>query len=149
MPRGVRKTPAVEQRSNRPLLGGFQPKLKATKKPGMHQRIVNDVPGRVELFQEAGYRLVPEASDAGVEEGRTSYKTYHVGKNADGSGQRGYLMEKPEKWHEEDQARKQVVVDQREAQIFEDREPEHEAGMSQRERSRFYTKQADIEHNRR
>jgi hypothetical protein len=127
-------------RTERPLLGGFTAKLVAPGRPGYHRRIVNDDPGRLARVQEAGYAFVEDevAKDA---EGRATNKTFRVGTNADGSPKYGYLMEKPMKWHDDDQARKQRQNDEREAQIFKGRKPELE---SESEADRFYVKQADL-----
>ena len=83
--------------------------LTAKKNPGFVRRFVNDEPGRIERFKDAGYNIVTdeaigdEALGAGSAIGSSANK--HVG-----HGQRAVLMEIREDWYNEDQASKAAKV---------------------------------------
>lgn len=83
------------------------------KEPGFHYRIVNDAPGRIQEFIEAGYEIVQDTS-VSVGDKRIANPTQegtpvkvHVG-----SGNNAYLMRIKDEWYKEDQDSKQQLVDE-------------------------------------
>ena len=101
--------------------------LKFPQRPGFRRRIVND-PGdgsRVNMFLEAGYNHVAEKVNM-TSDGEAG-KPSQVGSNTErvvGSGSvapiRGYLMEIPEEYYQEDQKAKQRIVDDYELAISQE-----------------------------
>ena len=98
------------------------------KEPGFHYRIVNDSPGRIQEFIEAGYEIVQDTS-VSVGDKRIANPTQegtpvkvHVG-----SGNNAYLMRIKEEWMKEDQESKLSSIS------------ELEQGMKQRAKEeKFY-----------
>ena len=97
-------------------------RLAVTASPGYTQRWVNDEPGRIEAFLEAGYRLVPKAKDDSVryaEDGSNigSFTSKVVNKDQRANSKVAYLMEIPDEIYKEDQAAKQRDVDRSEERM--------------------------------
>lgn len=113
MAREPRTETRRRERRQRRLLGGFEAQMTTTQRPGFVRRWVNDVPGRLAAFQEAGYEFVTEdgAADKNSDIGG-SRQSINVGTNKDGSPMRAYLMEQREDYYREDQADKQATVDE-------------------------------------
>lgn len=83
------------------------------KEPGFQYRIVNDTPGRIQEFIDAGYEIVQDTS-VSVGDKRIANPTQegtpvkvHVG-----NGNNAYLLRIKEDWYKEDQASKQIIVDE-------------------------------------
>lgn len=81
------------------------------KESGYQYRIVNDIEGRVEQFQEVGYELVAD-KDVSIGDKRVdkaspigSVKQFHVG-----GGVKGVLMRQSDANYAEDQAAKEAVI---------------------------------------
>ena len=79
--------------------------------PNYHYRIVNDIPGRIQRFLDAGYEIVPNVDQIGdkvVDNGSKlgSAVTKKVGGNLV-----GVLMRIPLDWYKEDQVAKQEQID--------------------------------------
>lgn len=86
----------------------FSP-LKAEKRPGYHRRWVNDIPGRIRMFLEAGYTFVkdPNANMSSNATGREGVVTAIVNRSIkDAQTHKAYLMEIQDKWYNEDQEAK-------------------------------------------
>jgi len=83
------------------------------KEPGYTYRIVNDLGDRIAQFQEQGYELV-EDKDVKVGDRRIN-QVKAEGTKAQisvGGGVKAYVMRQKQEWYEEDQAAKQVRVDE-------------------------------------
>lgn len=110
--------PRKRETKKRTPLGGMVQKMQVPAREGFVRRWVNDDPGRLANFQEAGYEFV---SDLSAEESNStdvsSRRSMVVGKNDDGSPKRAYLMEQNSEFYEEDQATKQEELDQVDAAI--------------------------------
>lgn len=89
--------------------GQRQARLSAQKREGFHRHWVNDVPGRVKMFQEAGWKVVHEKGQP--------LNDLVVGINARGEGQKAVLMEIPLQWYLEDMAARQRAADEIEQTI--------------------------------
>jgi hypothetical protein len=80
-------------------------------------RVVNDVPGRLAMFQQAGYEFDTTASrvvDKGIAEGEAIDTRKIVNS---GAGVKSYLMRIPKEFYDEDQARKIEAVKRSEDQM--------------------------------
>lgn len=101
-------------RPTRTPINGVRSRLGVTgKEPGFQYRIVNDTPGRIQEFIEAGYEIVQDTS-VSVGDKRIANPTQegtpvkvHVG-----GGNNAYLMRIKEEWYKEDQAAKLATVDE-------------------------------------
>lgn len=92
--------------------------IKSASRPGFVRRIVNDTPGRVQAFLDAGYTVVTDGSEVGdhatgLPKGTGTASTRQVG-----NGIEGVLMEIPEELYNEDQRDKQDMVDRTERAIL-------------------------------
>jgi len=96
-------------RRKRVPLGTPQAKLHAEKRPGYVRYWFNDKPGRIEAARNAGYQFVMESGD--------QKRRLNVGTNEAGQPLEALLMEIPEEFYKEDQALKQVPLDEFEAAI--------------------------------
>lgn len=100
------------RRSRTPIHDGFRSRLSVQgKDPNYEYRIVNDTPGRIDKFKEAGYEVVEDENvtigdrrlTAPSQQG--SAKTVSVGQ-----GITGVLMKIKREWWEEDQAAKHAAA---------------------------------------
>ena len=100
------------ERTERVPLGGQTYKLKAPLRPGYRRYWFNDDIGRIESALAAGYKHVVEERKKGTPKWKRPAGTKETG------GQRYvYLMEIPEEFYQEDQAAKQVPLDEIDADI--------------------------------
>ncbi|RJO60805.1 MAG: hypothetical protein C4542_08125 [Dehalococcoidia bacterium] len=99
-------------------------KLKFPQRPGYMRRVFNDVDGGMRIAQAkaAGWEVVEDPyavvdSDKNVNAPSQMGKgvTRHVGTNDSHGSITGVLMEIPQEWYDEDQAKKNEVVDKSEA----------------------------------
>ena len=97
------------RRTDRIPLGTPQRKLALQGRPGYVQRFFNDKDDRIQRAMAAGYEPVKDTS--GANDRRA------VGGQVNGAPMQAVAMEIPEEWYKEDQARKQALIDQKEAQI--------------------------------
>ena len=98
---------------------GTRAKLEIPEKyieAGYVYRVVNDTPGRLEDFQEAGWEFV-KRSDSEVDDGSGSNLSFHVGVGADKKPLRAFAMRIKKEWFDEDQAAKQDEVNATDAAI--------------------------------
>ena len=98
----------VTKEKRRPF-GSQVQKLAYEPRAGYHRHWFNNSPGRIEQALEAGYTHVED------KEGKKVQRV--VGVDAAGAPLTGYLMEIPEEWFEEDMARNQKMVDERDHAI--------------------------------
>lgn len=91
----------VDKASRQPF-GSLSQKLAYEDRPGYHRHWFNDVPGRLEDAEKAGYKFVED------KEGRKVSRP--VGPSETGTALIAYLMEIPEEWYNEDMAAQQVQV---------------------------------------
>jgi len=94
---------------------GVKNVLTAPKRPGYVRRFVNDNPGRIKQFEDAGYTVVCEDVPVGDPvAGKTmrpgSAVTVPTGVNTD-----SVLMEIKKEWYDADQRKKQEEIDRSEA----------------------------------
>lgn len=87
--------------------------------PNFKYRFVNDKPGRIEMYKEAGYDLV-ESAQVGDSNVDGTHNEDGVVSRDMGKGDTAYLMRKRMDWHKEDQAEKQKIVDETEADMHRD-----------------------------
>ena len=93
-------------------------KLATSQKPGFVRRWVNDVVGRLEKFEKAGW-VPADRNDVDVNHGEVAGSntalgtgvSKDVGRTRAGDGTQAILMEIPIEYYEEDQAAKQKIVD--------------------------------------
>jgi len=87
--------------------------------PNFKYRFVNDKPGRVEMFKEAGYELVESAKIGDSSVDGTHTESGVVSKDM-GKGDTAYLMKQRKDWFLDDQTEKQKIVDESEADMHRD-----------------------------
>ena len=87
----------------------------AGKDPNYVYRVINDSGDRVQEFMDAGYELV-EADSVRVGDKRVNAATAEGSKAqlSVGQGQKAYVVRIKREWYDEDQAAKQVRVNQME-----------------------------------
>lgn len=91
------------------------------KEPGYQYRIVNDIDGRVQELQEAGYEIVADNSvSVGDKRIANPSKEGSPVKISVGQGVQAYLMRQKQEYFDEDQAAKQAVVNEMEDSIKRD-----------------------------
>ena len=94
-------------RKSRVPLGVSRIKLNASKREGYVRRWINDVPGRLNAAQQAGYEFVSD--DPLAASTNTGTRISQVVDKS--TGLTSYLMEIPEEFYEEDQAKKAEDLD--------------------------------------
>jgi len=88
----------------------------AGKEPGYEYRIINDSGDRVAEFLEAGYELVKENSiKVGDKRVNKSSSEGTVSQISVGQGQKAFVVRIKKEWYDEDQALKQLKVNELEA----------------------------------
>ena len=104
---------------------GQRNRLTAPRRPGFKRRFVNIQPGRIEMFEGAGYQTVTDQTYDPDNPGVVKIANRTVGATPLGSavveevggGQQAVLMEIREDHYNEDQAKKARILDEMEAQI--------------------------------
>ena len=87
------------------------------KDPNYMYRVVNDIPGRLTMFQQAGYEFCTteqRIADKGIAEG-TAVDTRIIVNS--GNGIKSYLMRIPKEYYDEDQAKKIESIKKAESQM--------------------------------
>ena len=105
----------VNRPTRRPLHA--QNKLSFEARPGYYRRIVNDAPGRIQKFLDAGYTVVQDDSTVINEASTGQAGLGSAVKRHVGGGQYGVLMEIPLEFYKEDQEAKEVLLRRKEADI--------------------------------
>lgn len=121
-PLGGPDQPMRAPRPRRPF-GLNENKFEFPERPGFHNHIFNDSPGRIERAKEAGYAHVLDRDGKPVK--------LIVDKGNDGHGMNGYLMEIPREWYEEDMGRIQAESDKVDQAILRGRRPGRNDGELQ------------------
>ena len=122
-------TKRAQRKSNRTPVGGNRSKLSIPEAyknqyPDFVFRFVNDVPGRIRRFQDAGYEIVEDeglvVGEAGVENSRfpETAVVKHVGRTRDDNNTASVLMRIHKDYYEEDQAAKEEEVAHTERAMF-------------------------------
>ncbi|MEA2038868.1 MAG: hypothetical protein U9N82_03440 [Thermodesulfobacteriota bacterium] len=119
-----------QARADRPVRVpiGTRNKLRYPERKGYVRRVVSDADDRIEMFQNAGWKVV-EGKDPGGDPGvgDASQLTMTTSKPV-GGGITGVLMEIPESFYEEDQAVKQKRIDRIEDSMRGDGKTEGQYG---------------------
>lgn len=120
---------------------GHRDVLKADEKKGFTRRFVNDEPGRIQMFLDAGYRIVDEQTSMGTQDVGQASQVGSVAQKPVGGGKTAILMEIKNDWYIEDQLAKEERIKKTEQGILND-----ENGVDQ---SRgLYGEGVSIKHNR-
>lgn len=110
---------AESKRTRRTPVNGTRNRLNVRgKEPGYVYRIVNDIDDRVQTFQEMGYEIVTD-SNVQVGDRRVANPTKEGSpvQVSVGQGVKAYVMRQKQDWYDEDQAAKQVKVNELEASM--------------------------------
>ena len=84
--------------------------LTAPKREGYVRRFVNDTPGRIKQFEDAGYSVVRDNIEIGDPKAGKGNKVGSAVSKPVGGGTKGVLMEIKKEWYQEDQKAKQDVI---------------------------------------
>lgn len=93
-------------------------KLVAEGREGFHRRWVNDVPGRLEQFEQAGYVQVTDPTKVGDPRAADASQLGSVVRKPVGGGIDAVLMEIPEEFYREDQDAKEHALKQKERSLL-------------------------------
>lgn len=97
------------RRATRRPFSSVEYKLAYAAREGFHRHWFNDVGGRVNRALEAGYEHVKD------KDGKSVNRVVGV---AEGGGPlHSFLMEIPEEWYQEDMAREQALINEKEASM--------------------------------
>ena len=103
--------PRLAQRTKRTPIGGPRNILTVTNKdPNYFYRWVNDTPGRIDRFLQAGYEVVNHEAEVGEKTVDRASKLGSAVTMVRGSATL-VLMRIPLEWYNEDQAAKQEEID--------------------------------------
>lgn len=94
---------------------------------GYVDRWVNDIPGRIDKFKQAGYELVESASVGDSSVDGTHNESGNVSRDM-GKGITAYLMRQRKDYYLEDQDAKQKVVDEIEESLRRDKNEDRNDG---------------------
>jgi len=104
---------APESRVKRTPIGTRNVLTVAGKDPNYVYRIINDSGDRVQEFMEAGYELVKDDSvKVGDKKVNKSSSEGSLSQVSVGQGQKAFVVRIKKEWYEEDQAAKQLRVDE-------------------------------------
>lgn len=96
----------LPKRPERKPFGSMSLKLAYPVRPGFHRHLFNDIPGRVQRAQEAGYEHV---------KGGDGKPVCRIVGTAEGGGPlTAFLMEIPEEWYNADMKLEQEQIDAKE-----------------------------------
>ena len=111
----------TKRKAVRAGINGRRNKLTITgKEPGYTYRIVNDDDDRIMDLQERGYEIVTHAATVGDKRVGTPKKEGSPVQIRVGGGLTAYLMRIKNEWYEEDQAAKQIEVNDLENSLKSD-----------------------------
>lgn len=106
---------------------GQRNRLTFEERPGYQRRVVNDIDGRVAIFEEAGYELVKVPTRRADPLAAEASQVGSVVRKPVGGGVEGVLMEIPKEWYEEDQQAKEERRLLKESTLLESN-PQHVEG---------------------
>lgn len=92
--------------AGRKPFGGVTQRLAYPQRPNYHRHWFNDVPGRIQRAEEAGYEHVLDNEGKKV--------SAIVGTAEGGGALHAYLMEIPQEWYDQDMAAQQAEIDKTE-----------------------------------
>jgi len=101
---------------------GTRNKLTAEARPGFKRRFVNDSPGRIQQFLDAGYTIVNDGTEIGDKNVGTATRVGSNSQKPVGGGTTAVLMEIKDDWYREDQATKQRNIAKKEKSLLNDQE---------------------------
>src|SRR3990167_2564154 len=117
--------PRLAQRTKRTPIGGPRNILTVTNKdPNYFYRWVNDTPGRIDRFLQAGYEVVNHEAEVGEKTVDRASKLGSAVTMVRGSATL-VLMRIPLEWYNEDQAAKQEEIDSLEASMRAEAEADY------------------------
>jgi hypothetical protein len=118
-PRGIPNN-RPEGRANRPTRTpiGTRNKLTAPPREGYVRRFVNDVDGRIQMFEDAGYEAVRAPTQVGDPMAGDSSQLGSVVRKPVGGGVDAVLMEIPKEWYDEDQLAKEHRLKEKEKALL-------------------------------
>lgn len=93
--------------------------LTTEQRPGYKRRIINDEPGRLQMFLDAGYSVVDNEKIGDDNAGKSTALGSHASVSV-GDGKNGYLVEIKDEWYQEDQAAKEAQIKEKEQGILLD-----------------------------
>jgi len=96
----------ARRKTTRVPFSSTRQKLAWAPRSGYHRHWFNDEPGRVQQALEAGYEHVPDRDGKHV--------SRNVGVAEGGGALKAFLMEIPEEWYQEDMAREQQLIKDKE-----------------------------------
>lgn len=101
-------TNRTTDRPNRTPVSGYRNVMTySNKEPGYVYRFVNDLEGRIQIFLNAGYELVPTGEgQVGDKRVGTATDMGSVVSRPAGGGITAYLMRIKQEWYDEDQQKK-------------------------------------------
>lgn len=95
--------------------------LTAPKKAGYVRRFVNiDDNGRIDMFKDAGWKIVEECTSIGDANVGSASQLGTVASKPVGGGRKAVLMEIREDWYKEDQAAKDARLKENERGLLKD-----------------------------
>ena len=104
---------APESRVKRTPIGTRNVLTVAGKDPNFVYRIINDSGDRVQEFMDAGYELVKDDSvKVGDKKVNKASSEGSISQVSVGQGQKAFVVRIKKEWYEEDQATKQLRVDE-------------------------------------
>jgi len=107
-PRGIPNRPDRSKSAHPTRIPvGTRNKLTAPENPGKKRRWVNDVDGRVTMFEEAGYVHVTQPTQVGDPDAAEATQLGSVVRKPVGGGVNAVLMEIDQEWYAEDQLAKE------------------------------------------
>lgn len=99
---------------------GQRNKLTAPKRDGFIRRFVNLDEGRVDMFLQAGWKIVNEKTQMGDDNVGQATQLGSVAHKPVGGGKQAVLMEISEAWYREDQAAKEAQLKVNEQGLLKD-----------------------------
>ena len=107
-------------RKNKRTPIGTRAVLSAPEKKDFKRRFVNDEPGRIQAFLDAGYRIVDEKTQMGDENVGQASQVGSVANKPVGGGMNAVLMEIKDDWYQEDQDAKEAHLQEKEQGLLND-----------------------------
>lgn len=114
-PKGVYDRPDRSQSAHKKRIPiGTRNILTAPERPGYIRRFVNDVDGRISMFEDAGYEAVRVPTQVGDPKAGDASQLGSVVRKPVGGGKTAVLMEIPENYYAEDQLAKEQRLKEKE-----------------------------------
>lgn len=94
--------------------------LTTDQRTGYVRRWVNDEPGRIEMFKEAGYAIVDSPTKVGDKRAGDASNLTSVVRKPVGGGQEAVLMEIKQEWYDEDREEAEQEMRKKERGLIPD-----------------------------